>query len=138
MGVCGIGNENLKWETTQRFNVGLDFSILNNRLMVNADYFHSKTTDLLNRKSLNDISGLKYYWANDGSLRNDGIELNVKVRAVDIRDFKFDFGATIGHYKNKVLSLANGNFTTEVAGGEILTSVGHPVGLFYGYETDGV
>ena len=69
----GIGNENLKWETTQRFNVGLDFSILNNRLMVNADYFHSKTTDLLNRKSLNDISGLKYYWANDGSLRNDGI-----------------------------------------------------------------
>ena len=76
---------------------------LNNRLMVNADYFHSKTTDLLNRKSLNDISGLKYYWANDGSLRNDGIELNVKVRAVDIRDFKFDFGATIGHYKNKVL-----------------------------------
>lgn len=134
----GIGNENLKWETTQRFNVGLDFSILNNRLMVNADYFHSKTTDLLNRKSLNDISGLKYYWANDGSLRNDGIELNVKVRAVDIRDFKFDFGATIGHYKNKVLSLANGNFTTEVAGGEILTSVGHPVGLFYGYQTDGV
>ena len=85
---------------------------------------------------LNDISGLKYYWANDGSLRNDGIELNVKVRAVDIRDFKFDFGATIGHYKNKVLSLANGNFTTEVAGGEILTSVGHPVGLFYGYQTD--
>lgn len=75
---------------------------------------------------------------NDGSLRNDGIELNVKVRAVDIRDFKFDFGATIGHYKNKVLSLANGNFTTEVAGGEILTSVGHPVGLFYGYQTDGV
>lgn len=136
--IGGIGNENLKWETTQRVNVGCDFSILNNRLMVNVDYFHAKTTDLLNRKSLNDISGLHYYWANDGSLRNRGFEIGVKVCAVDSRDFKFDLGATIGHYKNKVLSLANGSYTTEVAGGEILTAVGQPLGMFYGYRTDGV
>lgn len=134
----GIGNENLKWETTRRMNVGLDFSLLDNRLMVNADYFYSKTMDLLNRKSLNEVSGLQYYWANDGSLRNTGFEIGVNVRAVDSRDFKFDVGFTVGHYKNKVLSLADGNFTTEVAGGEILTAVGNPLGLFYGYQTNGV
>lgn len=134
----GIGNENLKWETTQRVNVGLDLAMLENRLMLTADFFNSKTTDLLNRKSHTDVSGLQYYWANDGSLRNRGFEIGVKARLLDKKDFKLDFGATIGHYRNEVRSLSEGSYTTTVAGGEILTAVGRPLGVFYGYKTDGV
>lgn len=133
-----IGNEYLKWETTHRVNVGLDVSLINNRLMLTADYFNSRTTDLLNRKSLTDVSGLEYYWANDGSLLNRGFEIGVKVRTVDKKDFKFDIGATIGHYKNKIRSLNGGSYITNVAGGDILTEVGQPLGVFYGYRTDGV
>jgi len=66
------------------------------------------------------------------------LEVAVKVRALDRRDFKLNIGATVGHYKNEVTSLENGSFITEVCDGQVLTEVGRPVGVFYGYLTDGV
>ncbi len=136
--LSNIGNESLKWETTGRVNVGLDFSLLNDRLTVNADYFHSKTKDLLTRKSLNEVAGMPYYWDNDGELENRGVEVAVRARAVEVRDFEFDLGLTLGHYKNKITSLDNGDFITDVCGGQVLTAVNQPVGVFYGYRTNGI
>lgn len=66
------------------------------------------------------------------------MEVAVRVRALDMRDFKLNIGATVGHYKNEVTSLENGSFITEVCDGQVLTEVGRPVGVFYGYLTDGV
>ena len=57
---------------------------------------------------------------------------------MDTKDFKFNAGLTVGHYKNKITSLPNGSFITEVAGGTVLTTEGQPAGVFYGYQTDGV
>lgn len=136
--LANIGNEQLKWETVSRGNVGVDLSLLHNRLSVNADFFFSKTKDLLTRKSLNEVAGVKYYWSNDGELKNQGFEIGVNVRAVDTRDFKFNIGATIGHYHNEVTKLADGDFTTDILDGQVLTAVGRPLGVFYGYMTDGV
>lgn len=136
--LANIGNEHLKWETVSRANVGVDFSLLNNRLAVNADYFYSKTKDLLTRKSLNDVAGLQYYWSNDGELENRGFEIALSARVVDTRDFKFNVGATIGHYRNEVTRLASGDFTTDICNGQVLTAVGLPLGMFYGYKTEGV
>lgn len=136
--LSNIGNEQLKWETVSRINVGLDLSMLNNRLALNADFFHSKTKDLLTRKSLNEVAGVQYYWSNDGELKNQGFEIGVNVRAVDTKDFKFNIGATIGHYHNEVTKLADGDFTTDICNGQVLTAVGQPLGVFYGYKTEGV
>lgn len=136
--LANIGNEKLKWETTGRTNIGLDFSMLSNRLQVNADVFFSKTKDLVTRKSLKDEAGLQYYWSNDGELKNKGFEIAAKVRALDMRDFKLNLGVMIGRYKNEVTSLSNGSFTTDVCNGTVLTEVGRPVGVFYGYKTNGV
>lgn len=136
--LANIGNEKLKWETTARTNIGLDFSMFSNRLAVNADVFFSRTKDLVTRRPLNDEAGLEYFWDNNGELKNNGLEVAVKVRALDMRDFKLNIGATVGHYKNEVTSLENGSFITEVCDGQVLTEVGRPVGVFYGYLTDGV
>ena len=136
--LANIGNEKLKWETTARTNIGLDFSMFSNRLAVNADVFFSRTKDLVTRRPLNDEAGLEYFWDNDGEMKNNGLEVAVKVRALDRRDFKLNIGATVGHYKNEVTSLENGSFITEVCDGQVLTEVGRPVGVFYGYLTDGV
>lgn len=71
-------------------------------------------------------------------MENQGFEIAANARIVDTKDFKFNIGLTVGHYKNKITSLPNGSFTTELAGGTVLTTEGQPVGVFYGYQTDGV
>ena len=136
--LSNIGNEKLRWETTGRANVGFDFSILANRLNMNIDYFYSKTKDLVTLRSLNEEAGLQYYYDNNGEMENRGFEIAANARIVDTKDFKFNAGLTVGHYKNKITSLPNGSFTTEVAGGTVLTTQGQPAGVFYGYQTDGV
>ena len=136
--LANIGNERLKWETTGRVNAGLDFSLWAGRLSMHADYFWSKTKDLVTLKPLNEEAGLQYYYDNGGEMENRGFEIGANARVVDTKDFKFNVGLTVGHYKNEVTSLPNGSFTTEVCGGTVLTEVGQPAGVFYGYRTDGV
>ena len=133
-----IGNEKLKWETTDMSRIGIDMSLFNNRLSVKGDFYSSTTKDLLTRKQLNDVAGLQYYWSNDGVLGNKGYEIVVDARIVNQKDWKLDVGASIGHYKNKITSLANGEYLTDIYGAQVLTREGLPAGVFYGYKTKGV
>lgn len=133
-----LGNELLKWETTHRTGFGLDFSMFNNRWSVKADLYTSTTKDLLTRKKLDETAGFEYAWSNDGELKNKGFEIATKLRLLDTRNFKFDIGAMIGHYKNEVTALADGAYVTDFQGAQILTAEGHPAGVFYGYKTKGV
>ena len=136
--LANIGNEKLKWETTSRWNVGADLRLFNNRWSLSVDFYLSRTKDMLTRKQIPDVAGLEYFWDNGGELENRGFEIVTDVRAVDTKDFVLELGATVGHYKNEILSLPNGDYTTEACGGELLTSVGNPAALFYGYRTLGV
>ena len=140
MQLTNVGNEEIKWETTSKLNVGLQANFLNNRLGATFNYFIHNTTDLLTLKTFaNPIGGINNYWSNDGELRNTGFEVGVNAKPVDMKDWHLELGATVGHYKNEVRKLANGSFTTSVYGdNNILTSVGNPVGVFYGYKTNGV
>lgn len=133
-----LRNDELKWETSYRKKVGLDFSLLNNRLSVKTDFFDSKTKDLLTRKKLQEIAGVKQYWTNDGELQNKGFEIASNVRALNRRNLNLDVGFMLGHYKNKIISLADGFYITDFQGAQILTSEGHPAAVFYGYKTSGV
>lgn len=135
-----IGNEEIKWETSKKFNIGLKSYMLNNRLGIDFNYFLSRTSDLLTLKSFeNPIGGINMYWTNGGELENQGFELTVTGKPVVVKDWNVEIGASMGHYVNKVKKLPNGNFTTSIYGdNNILTSVGNPVGVFYGYKTNGV
>ena len=140
MQLTNVGNEEIKWETTSKFNVGLQAYFLQNRLGATFNYFFHKTKDLLALKSFeNPIGGINNYWTNDGELNNNGFEVGINGKPVVMKDWHVELGATVGHYKNEVKSLANGNYTSSIYGtNNILTAVGNPVGVFYGYKTKGV
>ena len=140
MQLTNVGNEEIKWETTSKFNVGLQANFLNNRLSAYANFYIHSTKDLLVMKTFdNPIGGINNYWTNDGKVRNTGIEAGLSGKPVSTKDWHLEVGATLGHYKNEVKSLANGNYTTSIYGdNNILTAVGSPVGVFYGYKTKGV
>ena len=140
MQLTNVGNEEIKWETTSKFNVGLQANLLNNRLGINASYFFHNTKDLLTVKTFeNPIGGINNYWTNDGEVSNTGFEVGINGKPVSMKDWHLEVGATVGHYKNEVKKLANGNYTSSIYGTDnILTAVGNPVGVFYGYKTKGV
>jgi TonB-linked SusC/RagA family outer membrane protein len=140
MQLTNVGNEEIKWESTSKLNIGLQGNFLNNRLGASFNYFIHNTKDLLTLKTFdNPIGGINNYWTNDGEVSNTGFEVGVNGKPVVMRDWQVEVGATVGHYKNEVKALANGDYTTSIYGSDnILTAVGNPVGVFYGYKTSGV
>jgi len=136
--LSNISNESLQWETTKRWNAGVDLGLFNNRLTLSADIFSSRTSDLLTLKALDKTSGLNAYWNNGGVLSNKGYEFSGNLKMLNLRKFQWEIGMNIGHYKNNIESLPAGDQILDLYGGSILTSVGNPAGVFYGYKTKGV
>ena len=138
--LTNIGNDKIQWEKTNKFNVGLQAYLLNNRVGIGFDYFFHKTNNLLTQKSFsNPIGGINRYWSNGGSLKNTGFEATVTAKPIVAKDWRVEVGASVGHYKNEVTKLPDGDYTSSVYGdNNILTSVGNPVAMFYGYKTAGI
>jgi len=147
-----IGNESISWEQTSKMNIGLKAYLLNNRLGVDFDYFMNHTSNLLTLKSFeNPVAGINNYWSNGGSLDNQGFELSFTGKPIVARNLTLEIGASMGHYVNKVKTLPNNSkiyvggqlsaqgYTSSIYGTDnIATIVGQPVGMFYGYKTEGV
>lgn len=136
--LANIANNKIQWETTGRANVGIDAALFNDRVNLSADYFTSKTSDLLTIKELPYFTGLNYSWSNGGALKSNGFEVSANIKALNLKNIKWELGASAGHYQSEITELDNGRYTTQVYGGEVLTAVGQPVGVFYGYKTQGV
>lgn len=135
---ANIANTKLKWETASKFNIGLDVALLNERLNFSVDVYKNKTKDLLMWHKADGSTGIAFYAENDGTLENSGVELTVNGRIVNSRDFKWDMGVNLAHYKNKMTELSTDNQITEIANGYVRTKVGSPIGQFYGYKTNGI
>ena len=140
LGLGNIGNSALAWETTKRFNAGFEGNFFSNRLNVRFNYFKSKTDNLITLGTLAYVAGLTDYYTNDGSLKNEGYDVAFRAKVVNNKNFKFELGASAGHYKNKITALPQGQNAVETSmyGATILTEVGRSAGVFYGYKTDGV
>ena len=140
MGVlfANMENDGVKWESTSRFNLGLDAMFFNNRLALSFDWYNARTRDLLVQKTYPYISGMGTYWANGGKLKNVGLEASVSGKLINTRNFQWELGLTVGHYKNEIISLDEDSYVASVYGGEVATMEGSPVGVFWGYKTDGV
>ena len=91
-----IGNTHLQWETTKRFNVGLEANFLGDRLNMRFNYFLANTDHLLTYQNLNYISGLGENWSNGGSLRNQGFDLTLIGKVLATKDFQWELGASVG------------------------------------------
>ena len=140
LSIANIGNTKLRWETTNRFNAGLEGNFFNNRINAKFTYFRSRTSNLITLGSLAYVAGLKDYWTNDGEMTNEGFDVELNAKVINNRNFKFQLGASMGHYKNKLTKLPEGkdSFETNIYNGTILSQVGMPAGVFYGWKTDGV
>ena len=149
-----IENTGIQWETTTRWNVGLEGSFFNNRLNAGIDLFWSKTDNLLTLKDLDYIAGVSQYWTNDGQMKNRGFEFHANAALLNKKDWKWEVGARIGHYNNEITKLPNtmyikdsnnnivktiNGYTSSIYGTDnIITAVGYAAGSFYGWETNGV
>ena len=136
----GIGNNEIQWETTRRFNIGLETNLLDNRLGINFNYFRSNTTNLLTYQTLGFLSGLAQNWSNGGKLQNDGFDVSVTAKVLALKDFQWQVGVSAGHYKNKITELPDNAqyMDTELYGATIRTQVGQAANTFYGYKALGV
>ena len=132
-----LANNNLKWEQVTQQNYGFDASFLHNKLTVTAEYFISKTKDVLIQYPLlistgND-GGNPY--VNGATLGNRGFELTATYQD-NTRAFKYNVTANLTTLHNKVISLGYGKNRTFV--GNTVTEVGQPIGMWYVLETDGL
>jgi len=150
-----IQNDKLRWETTKQFNAGLDVEMLNKRLTLTVDAYQKKTTDLLQNFNIPTSTGYATIPINIGSVENKGIEFTLNGIVLDKQNMTLSVGGNIAFNRNKILDLGLpetqfGIYTWEAYIGDKVSNgtyfkdpanifiQGQPIGMFYGYQTNGV
>ncbi|GAB2799420.1 TonB-dependent receptor [Rhabdobacter roseus] len=134
-------NDNLGWETSKQYDIGLDFALFNNRLQFTGDYYNRRNTDMLLNVAIPAVTGYTSAWVNLGELENRGVELALTGNVIAARDFRWTSSFNITFNKNKVLSLGESDEIFSNAGGRgnvSISRVGHPIGSFYGHVYEGI
>lgn len=132
-----VPNSSLQWETVGKFNVGVDASVLKERLSLSFDVFKNHTYDMLIQEPVPTISGFDYTLTNNGGMKSSGIELGINARVLN-KAVKLDMGFNIATYRNEITKVPNDRILTNYAGATILSQTGLAANLFYGYKTNGV
>lgn len=152
LGMVRNNNPDLKWETKNTFNIGADMGFWNNRLMLTAEYYYSKTTNMLYSY---DVPVPPFAFdkllANIGSMQNSGVEIGLSIAPIQRKDMELNVNMNLSFQRNKLISLSghyNGMYMSapDVAaigsldgagqnGGDnnhvIYQIVGQPLGVFY-------
>ena len=148
---------NLKWETNEQINVGLDFGLLNGDLNVALDYFIRTTKDLLLYQQVRASTGFTSVYTNYGEIENKGIEFNITYNKRLNKDWSINVALNGSSLKNKVKKMGDPQpYTNDGSTGDgsnvgavgaaagfywgdhSMTMEGEAVGSFYGYVTDGI
>ena len=135
-----IPNEDITWESTFQSNVGVDLSMLNNKINLTVDAYKSLTDKLLLQQATMSFTGVPLAWNNIGSLDNKGFEIELSTSNIKTKSFKWATTANLAHTENKVRELGNEKYLrnqgerTEI----YQTKVGDPLVQFFGFKTDGV
>ncbi|WP_199119397.1 SusC/RagA family TonB-linked outer membrane protein [Pedobacter sp. ASV28] len=142
LGFTQAGNDQLKWETSKKSNIGLAISFLNDRLSLEADYYYNKVDGLILDAKQAPSKGIpgNVISANVGSLYNKGLELSLSAAIVQHDDFKWNANFNISTLKNKVTTLFNGTdiYTPSNFGIQNMTREGYSIGSIWAVPTDGV
>lgn len=132
-----IENPLLTWEVQKSVNLGLDISLFANRLALSLDTYWSKNTDLLLDVNIPGTTGFSSMTKNIGEVKNHGVDIQVKTVNVKNKGFTWSTDFNISTFRNEVVAL--GPTGDPIMGGSShITKIGHPIGMFYGYLTDGV
>ncbi|WP_374164005.1 TonB-dependent receptor [Arcticibacter sp. MXS-1] len=137
-----IGNENLQWEKTKTYDLGVELGLFNGRLNFDVSYYSRKTTDLLLERPLPNSTGFSSVIMNIGSVRNRGLDLMVNATPVKTSNFTWNSTLNANFNKNEVLKLGENNeditVLNWVGGPNGIIRVGENLNSFYGYKRYGV
>lgn len=137
-------NDKLKWEETRAWNAGLDLNLFDNRVEFIFDTYLKNTDNLLMRASLPSyVTGIiTSPWVNAGAMENKGAEFTLNTVNISKKDFTWRTGITISFNKNKITKLytETAGLSGTIDGAQTLTysTVGQPVGQYYGYKVIGM
>ena len=151
MGTLRNSNPDLRWETRSTFNIGTDLGLFNNRLLLTAEYYFSKTTDMLYEYDVPvPTFAFDKLLANIGSMSNSGFELGIGVVPISKKDMELNVNVNMAWQKNKLLSLNGKHNGRQMTASEITPIggmngagfhggyndiiyqiVGQPLGVFY-------
>ena len=141
-----LENQELTWETSEQTNIGLDARFLRGRLGFTFDWYDKKTKDLLVDVPVDATTGFSTMKKNAGTVENKGIELALNWNDKIGKDFQYNVGWNMAYNHNEVTAI-NSSQTYNDGGNDLLSQgtgviarfeVGHPIGYFWGYKTDGV
>lgn len=139
-----LSNSNLTWETTDSFNIGLNFSAFAERLNIEIDGYGSWTKDLLLAMKTNQATGYDTYFTNMGCTRNYGIEFTINTRNIVTRNFSWTTALTLAHNNQMVLDAGEDRLVPTWSNFRNLTQpmygykAGYPVNALWGYQYAGV
>lgn len=146
-----LSNPNLKWEASEQYNIGLDFAAFSNRLEITVDGYRKETDDLLMQTFVpshigsNSWGEINTPYANIGKTRNIGVDVQINAHPIATRNFNWTSALSLSHNKNKIVAL---NDDSQRIYGNVdwyapfqtvtMFAVGQPMGVFYGYQTEGL
>lgn len=148
--IGGLPNQFIKWESDTKIDIGIDAKIFNNKLEITADYFNNTRKDLLIQSI--PVSGIiggnapgsGNPTSNAGTVKNIGYELELKYKN-NYKDFNYSLGFNISKLRNEVIEVKNstgfiesGSFGVGQSLSPTRMQVGQPIGVFYGFQTDGI
>jgi TonB-linked SusC/RagA family outer membrane protein len=135
---ANLGNPNLVFEETDKYDVGLDISMFKSRITVTADYFRNNDNNLIQNVSIAPSLGVpnNQISENVGTMVNSGFELGINSLNINTKDFTWSTGFNLTLIKNNVTSLAGGNDIFQ--GSYNITRVGYALNSFYGFTYLGV
>jgi TonB-linked SusC/RagA family outer membrane protein len=142
-----VANYDLKWETTKQTDLGIEAGFMDNKLNISADFYYKATHDLLLNVQIPSTSGYTTGLKNIGKVENKGVEITINASPFN-KGFKWDVDFNITFNKNEVVNLGevnemvptwnNASETDYGLNKSRLLRVGEPLGIFYGYLSDGI
>jgi TonB-linked SusC/RagA family outer membrane protein len=129
-----LSNENLGWESTRSFSLGLDFGLLNNRIQGTVDLYSARTEDLLLLRSISSVQGITEVLQNIGKTSNKGIEIGIASTNIKSRNFTWNTNANFSSNRNRILDLY-GDGHDDVLNGWFINK---PIRMIYALQYDGI
>ncbi len=123
-----VGNDNLKWETTNSLDAGIDLGLFKDRIKIDFSVYRKKTSDVLISKRLQPSTGFSSQASNVGVIQNQGYDLMISTRNL-VGKFKWTTEFVVGRLWNKVLDIGTTPPDAIAGSGDVRVIVGHPVGV---------
>ena len=131
-------NDNLKWETTASYNLGVDLGLWHDRLSITFDAYYKKTSDLLLIVPMGFASGVTTQLQNVGNVENMGVELSANVALIRRKRLSWTLGANVAYNKNEITDMGTTDNVIQGADNQYILHKGESLGSFYGLNYLGI